>query len=318
MSDDTTRIVDPARPSGAFEISPAGEHLPGRFDNPMIKGLLVLVMLAVATTVLVATDDGEESTVVAADALASQPLGPDTVDPAPTPSSVQEVASNVASSDTEPWIDDGSTALEYSSAIEDLRHQGLKDDATTTTEPPTTTIPPTTAAPATTAAPTTAAPTTAAPATEATTAEESEAESTTSTSGDDTAESTTTEGSETTAPETTEAPPTTTAPESTTTTASADGWVDTGNGVLVPPVLLAIRWCESRDDYQAANPSSSARGAYQFLTGSWAAYGHADRYGVNQAHLASKVQQDEAALLTWQRDGTRPWNASRTCWSKRI
>jgi hypothetical protein len=80
-------------------------------------------------------------------------------------------------------------------------------------------------------------------------------------------------------------------------------------------VLLSIRYCESRDNYTAANPSSSARGAYQFTSGSWAAYGHAERYGVSQAHLASAAQQDEAALLTWQEAGTSPWNASKSCWS---
>lgn len=92
------------------------------------------------------------------------------------------------------------------------------------------------------------------------------------------------------------------------------GWVDAGNGVLVPPILLRLRYCESNDNYQAANPRSSARGAYQFLTGSWAAYGHAARYGVRQAHLATPAQQDEAALITWKAAGTRPWNASRHCW----
>ncbi len=110
----------------------------------------------------------------------------------------------------------------------------------------------------------------------------------------------------------------TTAPAETTTTAApssdSDGFVDAGHGVLVPPVLLKIRFCESTDNYQAANPSSTARGAYQFLRSSWAAYGHADRYGVSEAHLASNAQQDEAALITWQRDGTRPWAASRSCW----
>jgi len=94
----------------------------------------------------------------------------------------------------------------------------------------------------------------------------------------------------------------------------SEGWVDAGNGVFLPPVLLAIRWCESNDNYQAANRRSSARGGYQFLTGSWDWYGHADRYGVPQAHLATPAQQDEAALITWQADGTRPWNASRHCW----
>ncbi len=92
------------------------------------------------------------------------------------------------------------------------------------------------------------------------------------------------------------------------------GWVDAGHGVFVPPILLEIRFCESRDDYQAANRRSSARGAYQFLKSSWAAYGHDERYGVSTADQAAPAQQDEAALITWQRDGTRPWFASRHCW----
>ncbi len=91
-------------------------------------------------------------------------------------------------------------------------------------------------------------------------------------------------------------------------------WVDAGHGVWVPPILLEIRWCESNHDYTAANPRSSARGAYQFLTISWNAYGHAARYGVPYAHLATPAQQDEAALITWQVSGTRPWLASRSCW----
>lgn len=92
------------------------------------------------------------------------------------------------------------------------------------------------------------------------------------------------------------------------------GWVDAGHGVFVPPVLIEIRRCESEHNYEAANSRSSARGAYQFLTGSWSWYGHAERYGVPQAHLATPAQQDEAALITWQADGTRPWNASSHCW----
>ncbi|MCP3989681.1 MAG: hypothetical protein GY724_11440 [Actinomycetia bacterium] len=157
------------------------------------------------------------------------------------------------------------------------------DPATPTTVKPTTsTAPPTTAAPDTTEPATTEAP----PA--------------------DTTDTTAVDGSSSTSetPATTEAPPTT----------ADNGWVDSGNGVMVPSVLLAIRFCESTDNYQAANPSSSARGAYQFLTNSWAWYGHADRYGVTQAHLATPAQQDEAALITWQKDGTTPWAASRSCW----
>ncbi len=91
-------------------------------------------------------------------------------------------------------------------------------------------------------------------------------------------------------------------------------WVDAGHGVYVPPVLLAIRWCESNHNYHAANPSSSARGAYQFLRSSWRDYGHAARYGVSTADQATPAQQDEAALTTWTEYGTSPWNASRHCW----
>lgn len=93
-----------------------------------------------------------------------------------------------------------------------------------------------------------------------------------------------------------------------------EGWVDAGHGVFVPPVLLSIRFCESRDNYTAANPRSSARGAYQFLRSSWAAYGHAERYGVSTADQATPAQQDEAAVTTWERSGTRPWLASVHCW----
>lgn len=92
------------------------------------------------------------------------------------------------------------------------------------------------------------------------------------------------------------------------------GWVDAGHGVFVPPVMLAIRHCESTDNYQARNPRSTARGAYQFLTGSWQAYGHADRYSAATALYATPAEQDEAAVITWLADGTRPWNASRHCW----
>ena len=108
----------------------------------------------------------------------------------------------------------------------------------------------------------------------------------------------------------------------TTTTAWAEPalpleseWVNSGNGVQVPDILLRIRFCESTNDYQAANSYSTARGAYQFLTGSWDWYGHAERTGVSQAHLASPAQQDQAALRTLQSEGTGPWSESRPCWS---
>ncbi|MEL7158420.1 MAG: transglycosylase family protein, partial [Actinomycetota bacterium] len=91
-------------------------------------------------------------------------------------------------------------------------------------------------------------------------------------------------------------------------------WIDGGNGVRLPDVLLRIRFCESTNNYGAAHVASSARGAYQFLSGSWEWYGHAARYGVAAANQATPAQQDEAALLTFQQDGARPWAESRHCW----
>lgn len=92
-------------------------------------------------------------------------------------------------------------------------------------------------------------------------------------------------------------------------------WVDSGNGVMVPDLLLRIRFCESTNNYLAASNSSTARGAYQFLIGSWDWYGHAARTGVTEAHLATPAQQDQSALLTLQSEGTSPWHPSRKCWA---
>lgn len=118
------------------------------------------------------------------------------------------------------------------------------------------------------------------------------------------------------------APPPRVAPPSTSRYANGNpniagypaGWVDAGHGVWVPQILISIRYCESKHDYTAQNRRSTASGGYQFLNSSWAAYGHSSRYGVSRSMYATPAQQDEAALITWQESGTRPWAASRSCW----
>lgn len=97
-----------------------------------------------------------------------------------------------------------------------------------------------------------------------------------------------------------------------------EGWLDLGNGVYGPPVLSNIRWCESRDDYQAANPRSSARGAWQALTGTW-------QWVTNwlggdwppTADLATPAQQDRFAVALATEipgGGLSHWSPSKGCW----
>jgi|GEM_PF-6282459 len=113
---------------------------------------------------------------------------------------------------------------------------------------------------------------------------------------------------------TTEPEEETTTSSSTTTTkpvapAAPPGWADAGHGVNVPIVMLVIRCCESLNNYTVQNGVSTASGAYQFLNGTWA-----NQFGVSRAMYATPAQQDQAAVKEWQRNGTRPWNASKNCW----
>jgi hypothetical protein len=87
----------------------------------------------------------------------------------------------------------------------------------------------------------------------------------------------------------------------------------------VPRVLRLIRGCESGSgphspgNYAAANPASTASGAYQFLDSTWRG-----RFGVRRAKYAKKWQQDKAAIDEHRRNGTSPWAASRHCWARAL
>ena len=104
----------------------------------------------------------------------------------------------------------------------------------------------------------------------------------------------------------------------------------------VPGVLWRIASCESGHGrsggigYRAHHPRSSASGGWQFLSGTWRyvartyastwqAHGweHLRREALNTGSMAGarpEVQQ-AAAIILYQREGTRPWAASRSCWS---
>ena len=286
---------------------------PGR--DTVRKALLLGFIAVAGAALLMLPDPNDKAVAVFALEAPEDPEAPAADESTPEPT-VEVADETEEAEESNPWLD----ALTGSKAAAEIELTRFTQRAESAKEATTTTAAPTTQAP-TTRAPTTEAPTTTeASTTSADSGETTESTDTTAaetTGSTDSTDSTDTTGDETTSTETTpttEAETTTTTAAPTTTTAAGNGFVDAGHGVMVPPILLQIRYCESRDNYTAANPSSSARGAYQFLTGSWAGYGHRDRYGVSQAHLATPAQQDEAALITWQRDGTRPWNASRHCW----
>lgn len=84
----------------------------------------------------------------------------------------------------------------------------------------------------------------------------------------------------------------------------------------------AIGWCESRDDYHAQNPVSTASGKYQFIRGTWLWVWEAfigEPAPTVHAKHADPSDQDRAFAALWDDgEGWQHWEASRTCWQPKI
>lgn len=73
------------------------------------------------------------------------------------------------------------------------------------------------------------------------------------------------------------------------------------------PVMIRIAKAESEFNPLATNPKSSARGIFQILKGTWNDYGClGDRFSP-QDNIA-------CARIIYDKDGTRPWDASKDKW----
>jgi len=83
-----------------------------------------------------------------------------------------------------------------------------------------------------------------------------------------------------------------------------------------PKVALAVASCESRLDPLARNPSSTAKGIYQFLDSSWDTYSTM-KWGRDKDVLNAK---DNIELGVWvlATVGTQPWESSEGCWSHNL
>lgn len=68
--------------------------------------------------------------------------------------------------------------------------------------------------------------------------------------------------------------------------------------------------CESGGDPQAQNPNSSASGLFQFIDGTWRAYGGSTA----RAKDASVSEQYEVANRAYADVGYTPWDSSKDCW----
>lgn len=67
--------------------------------------------------------------------------------------------------------------------------------------------------------------------------------------------------------------------------------------------LASVKWCESRGNYGAIDPTGSYTGAYQFDDQTWRSVGGTTA----RAMWAEPAEQDYRAVLLRLRRGTQPW-----------
>lgn len=84
-----------------------------------------------------------------------------------------------------------------------------------------------------------------------------------------------------------------------------------------PEIAIAIVRCESSFRPGVKNPNSTASGLFQFIRGTW-------KGSLKQMDLPAELDvfDGDANIMVglWllEKEGTRPWNASKHCWSKEV
>ena len=86
------------------------------------------------------------------------------------------------------------------------------------------------------------------------------------------------------------------------------------NAAAPRDVADAIISCESGGNPTIQNNHSTASGLFQFINGTWKAYGGSTA----RAKDASVAEQWQVFERAFAAEGTRPWNASKSCWSKKV
>jgi resuscitation-promoting factor RpfA len=83
-----------------------------------------------------------------------------------------------------------------------------------------------------------------------------------------------------------------------------------------PGVADAVVACESGGDFTAQNSHSTASGGFQFIDGTWRAFGGTEF--APRAKHASPSQQRTVFERAYAANGLRDWEASRPCWQGKI
>jgi hypothetical protein len=82
-------------------------------------------------------------------------------------------------------------------------------------------------------------------------------------------------------------------------------------------VFERIAVCESNNNPKEKNPTSTAKGRFQFLDGTWKYYGL--KYWGNDFYtkdVLSYADNTELAWYVYKKYGSDDWNASKNCWDR--
>ena len=77
-------------------------------------------------------------------------------------------------------------------------------------------------------------------------------------------------------------------------------------------LLEKIAYCESKNDYGAQNPDSTAYGRYQITEATFAS---ANKALGGNLDILNPTDQDLAAQWLIDTRGTRPWKSTENCWN---
>jgi len=81
----------------------------------------------------------------------------------------------------------------------------------------------------------------------------------------------------------------------------------------IPEVMKRIAFCESRNNHKARNDSSTARGTYQIIKGTEEL---CEKWLGIELDMLNRNDNELCAMFLYDKYGTKPWRASKSCWSK--